>query len=89
MAHARGIICLAAGEQQVCLVNYPTTRIKKAITGRGRASKEQMQRTVTSLLGLKKPPEPVDITDALALAITHANVWAHNNKSKCQMTKFK
>ena len=79
MAHGRGAICLAIEHSNVALVNYPTTRIKKAITGRGRASKEQMQRTVTSLLGLKDPPEPVDITDALALAITHANIWGHRN----------
>lgn len=84
MAHARGTICLAVEEQHVPLANYPTTRIKKAITGRGRASKEQMQRTVTSLLGLKKPPEPVDITDALALAITHANVWKHGKNYDLQ-----
>jgi crossover junction endodeoxyribonuclease RuvC len=80
MAHARGAICLAVEHQGVQLVNYPTTRIKKAITGRGRASKEQMQRTVTSLLGLKNSPEPVDITDALALAITHANIWEHRKR---------
>lgn len=79
MAHARGAICLAVEHQDVLLVNYPTTKIKKAITGRGRASKGQMQRTVASLLGLKNPPEPVDITDALALAITHANILAHVN----------
>ena len=79
MAHARGAICLAVEHSNVALVNYPTTKIKKAITGRGRASKEQMQRTVTSLLGLKNPPEPVDVTDALALAITHANIWGHRN----------
>ncbi|MCX5692369.1 MAG: crossover junction endodeoxyribonuclease RuvC [Candidatus Omnitrophica bacterium] len=77
MAHARGAICLAVEHQNILLVNYPSTKIKKAITGRGRASKEQMQRTVTSLLGLKNPPEPVDVTDALALAITHANIWGH------------
>lgn len=77
MAHARGAICLAAENQGVALVSYPSTRIKKAITGRGRASKEQMQRTVTNFLGLKKAPEPVDITDALALAIAHANVRGH------------
>ncbi|MDP2980583.1 MAG: crossover junction endodeoxyribonuclease RuvC [Candidatus Omnitrophota bacterium] len=77
MAHARGAICLAVEHRGVALVNYPTTKIKKAITGRGRASKEQVQRTVASLLGLKKPPEPVDVTDALALAITHANIWGH------------
>ncbi len=79
MAHARGAICLAVEHQDVLLVNYPPPNIKKAITGRGRASKEQMQRTVTSLLGLKNPPEPVDVTDALALAITHANIWGHRN----------
>nr|MBU1328500.1 crossover junction endodeoxyribonuclease RuvC [Candidatus Omnitrophota bacterium] len=79
MAHARGAICLAVEHQDILLVNYPATKIKKAITGRGRASKEQMQRTVTSLLGLKNSPEPVDITDALALAITHANIWGHRN----------
>ena len=79
MAHGRGAICLAVKHGNVTLVNYPTTKIKKAITGRGRASKEQVQRTVASLLGLKKPPEPVDITDALALAITHANIWGHRN----------
>lgn len=79
MAHARGAICLAVEHRNVALVNYPSTKIKKAITGRGRASKEQMQRTVTSLLGLKNPPEPVDVTDALALAITHANIWGHRN----------
>ena len=79
MAHARGAICLAVEHRNVALVNYPSTKIKKAITGRGRASKEQMQRTVTSLLGLKNPPEPVDVTDALALAITHANIWGHIN----------
>jgi len=85
MAHARGAICLAVEHRAVQLINYPTTRIKKAITGRGRASKEQIQRTVTSLLGLKNPPEPVDVTDALALAITHANIVAHDINSDIKM----
>ncbi|MBU4311289.1 MAG: crossover junction endodeoxyribonuclease RuvC [Candidatus Omnitrophica bacterium] len=78
MGHARGIICLAVERQGSELVNYPSTRIKKAITGRGHASKQQVQRTVTSLLGLKRVPEPVDVTDALALALAHANVCTHN-----------
>ncbi|MFA5389387.1 MAG: crossover junction endodeoxyribonuclease RuvC [Candidatus Omnitrophota bacterium] len=82
MAHARGAICLAVEHEDIALVNYPVTRIKKAITGRGRASKEQVQRTVTSLLGLKEPPEPVDITDALALAMAHANIQAHENSGR-------
>ncbi|MFC1624473.1 crossover junction endodeoxyribonuclease RuvC [Candidatus Omnitrophota bacterium] len=78
MGHARGIICLAVQEQKVPLVNYPTTRVKKAITGRGHASKGQVQRTVVSLLNLGTIPEPVDVTDALALAVTHANVYMHD-----------
>ncbi len=78
MGHARGIICLAVEEKKVPLVNYPSTRIKKSITGKGHASKQQVQRTVASLLNLKKIPEPVDVTDALALAITHAHVSLHN-----------
>lgn len=77
MGHARGIICLAVEEQGVELVSYPSTRVKKAITGRGHASKQQIQRTVTSMLNLSSLPEPVDITDALALALTHANVCTH------------
>jgi crossover junction endodeoxyribonuclease RuvC len=79
MAHARGAICLAVEHKGVPLVNYPSTKIKKAITGRGRASKGQMQRTVASLLKLSVPPEPVDVTDALALAVTHANIWGHRD----------
>ena len=78
MGHARGIICLAVEEQGVELVNYPSTRVKKAVTGRGHASKQQIQRTVASMLNLSALPEPVDITDALALALTHANVCTHN-----------
>jgi crossover junction endodeoxyribonuclease RuvC len=78
MGHARGIICLAVEEQGVELVNYSSTRVKKAVTGHGHASKQQMQRTVASMLNLGSLPEPVDITDALALAMTHVNVRAHN-----------
>lgn len=77
MGHARGIICLAVEQQKVELVNYPATRVKMAVTGRGHAPKQQMQRTVTSLLNLKIIPEPADVTDALALALAHANVCLH------------
>lgn len=74
MGHARGVACLAAGLSGVKLVNYPTTRIKKAITGSGHASKAQIQGMVGELLGLKKKPEPSDVSDALACALTYVNV---------------
>jgi crossover junction endodeoxyribonuclease RuvC len=71
MGHARGAICLACGLHSIKLVNYPSTRIKKAVTGNGHASKTQVQRMVQSLLKLKDPPEPVDVSDALAMAMSY------------------
>src|SRR3990167_2011672 len=44
MGHARAVVCLACGMHGVRLVNYPSTRIKKVVTGNGHASKAQMQR---------------------------------------------
>jgi crossover junction endodeoxyribonuclease RuvC len=74
MGHARGIICLAAAQRKIPLVSYAATRIKKAVTGNGGASKEQVQRMVYHLLGVKEIPGSLDVTDALALALAHANV---------------
>jgi len=71
MAHARGVILLAAGQAELPVVSYNATRIKKTITGNGRASKEQVQHTVQRELGLAKLPEPPDVADALAAALCH------------------
>jgi crossover junction endodeoxyribonuclease RuvC len=73
MGHARGVILLAAAECGVPVVSYSATRIKKALTGHGRASKEQMQRMVQTTLHLRTLPEPPDVADALAVALCHAN----------------
>lgn len=74
MGHARAVACLVCGKFDIKLVNYPSTRIKKVITGNGHASKQQVQRMVQSLLKLKSPPEPVDISDALAMAISYCYI---------------
>jgi len=71
MGHARGVIFLAAGQRGLPVVSYNATRIKKTITGNGRASKEQIQRTIERELGLGKMPEPPDVADALAVALCH------------------
>ena len=71
MGHARGVLLLAAGMRNIPVCHYSATSIKKTISGHGRASKEQMQMTVTRELGLLKPPEPNDVTDALAVALCH------------------
>ena len=74
MGHARAMACLVCGKFDVELINYPSTRIKKAVTGNGHASKHQVQRMVQSLLKLQNPPEPVDVSDALAMAIGYCSI---------------
>jgi crossover junction endodeoxyribonuclease RuvC len=71
MGHARGVIFLAAGQRQLPVVSYNATSIKKTITGSGRASKEQVQRTIQRELNLPTVPEPPDVADALAVALCH------------------
>jgi crossover junction endodeoxyribonuclease RuvC len=71
MAHARGLIFLAAAQRGLPVISYNATRIKKTITGSGRATKEQVQRTVQRELGLARLPEPSDVADALAAALCH------------------
>jgi crossover junction endodeoxyribonuclease RuvC len=71
MAHARGVIFLAAGQRKIPVVSYNATRIKKTITGNGRAPKDQVQRAIQRELGLARLPEPADVADALATALCH------------------
>ncbi|MBS0654572.1 MAG: crossover junction endodeoxyribonuclease RuvC [Verrucomicrobia bacterium] len=52
---------------------YSPREVKCAIVGTGKASKEQVQRSITNYLSLKSPPTPQDAADALAIAICHAN----------------
>lgn len=73
MGHARGVIlqkCAAAGIE---VRSYSATRIKKSLTGNGRASKEQMQKTVQVVLSLKEIPQPADVADAMAAAMCCMN----------------
>ena len=74
MGHARGVVCLACGENGVQLFSYAATRIKKAVTGNGRAGKHQVQSMVKSLLKLNTAPEPFDVSDALAMAISYVYI---------------
>ncbi|WP_428388152.1 crossover junction endodeoxyribonuclease RuvC [Mucisphaera sp.] len=70
MAHARGVILLAAQQAGLTIDHLPSTEVKKSITGHGHASKEQVQAAITTQLGLPEPPKPVDVSDALAIALT-------------------
>ncbi len=74
MAHARGVIVLAAEMQGLTIHDYAATRIKKTITGNGRAPKEQMQHAIQVELRLAKLPEPHDVADACAVALCHLSI---------------
>lgn len=69
LGHARGVILLAAQQAALSIVEYPPSEIKKAITGRGGATKEQVQFMVTRLLRLKHAPQPADAADGVAAAL--------------------
>lgn len=69
MGHARGVILLAAGRSDIPVRSYSATRIKRYLTGNGRASKSQVQRAIQITLGLPSIPEPPDVADALAIAL--------------------
>ena len=73
MGHARGVILASACENGIDVRSFAATKIKKSLTGNGRASKTQMQRSIKSLLGLAKMPEPADVADAIAAALCCAN----------------
>ena len=84
LGHARGIICLACSRQNVAMVEYAATRVKKAIVGRGLASKEQVQGMVLNFLGLDVVPKYTDVTDALALALAYSNIIKSDKITKQQ-----
>ncbi len=73
MGHARGVILQKCAQAGIEVKSFSATRIKKSITGNGRASKEQIQRTIQTILSLPALPEPADVADAIAAAVCCAN----------------
>src|SRR5262249_33724697 len=69
MGHARGVILSAARRRDIQIEQFAANRIKQAVVGHGHASKSQIQRAIQGLWNLKKPPEPPDVADALAVAL--------------------
>ena len=79
MAHARAVFLLSAARHDISVHGFSATRIKKFITGNGRASKQQIQKAVQTQLNLAKIPTPADVADALAVAMCCLN--EHNRES--------
>jgi crossover junction endodeoxyribonuclease RuvC len=73
MGHARGVILQRCARRSIEIQSFSATRIKKSLTGNGRASKEQIQRTIKTLMALPAIPEPNDVADAIAVALCCAN----------------
>jgi crossover junction endodeoxyribonuclease RuvC len=72
LAQFRGAIMLMILQQFGEFNEYTALQVKKALTGNGKASKEQVAFMVKRLLNIKKEIKPLDITDAIAVAITHS-----------------
>jgi crossover junction endodeoxyribonuclease RuvC len=70
LGHARGVLLLAGARAGLPIHEYPPAEIKKAITGTGGATKEQVQYMVKTLLRLKTVPSPNDAADGVAAALT-------------------
>lgn len=78
VGQARGVAILAGSHAGLPIFEYTPLQVKTAVTGYGRASKEQVAYMVKMLLGLAEMPKPDDVTDALAICICHgynANNW--------------
>jgi crossover junction endodeoxyribonuclease RuvC len=72
VAQARGVVLLCGRQAGLEIFEYTPLQIKQALTGYGRADKQQIQEMVRVILQLKEPPKPDDCADALAAAITHS-----------------
>ena len=70
---ARGCAVIGAKQHKLKVYEYAPNEVKAAMTGTGKASKQQMQGAVARFLSLPKLPEPYDAADALAIAICHAH----------------
>jgi crossover junction endodeoxyribonuclease RuvC len=73
LAHVRGVALLLAAERGLPLGEYSPLEVKMGVVGYGRADKGQVQMMVKSLLGISEPLGSFDASDALAVAICHAN----------------
>jgi crossover junction endodeoxyribonuclease RuvC len=72
VGQARGAVLVAAASAGVDCVEYAPNRVKQVVCGYGHADKEQVQRMVKAILGLRETPSPHHAADAMAVAICHA-----------------
>lgn len=78
LGHVRGVCLQLAIQENLKIGEYAARNVKKTITGRGNASKDQVKAMVHHLLNIKADAELFDATDALAIALTHARKLSLN-----------
>ena len=73
LGHARAAAIVAVANKEIPIFEYEPNKIKKALTGAGHADKDQIYKMVRILLPAAQPKSP-DESDAIAIALTHANM---------------
>ena len=79
LAHARGVVLAALGISGLRVFEYSPATIKKAVTGNGRAEKEQVEAMVSRLVALGGSPGRSDVADAIAAALSHLFGTGHRD----------
>lgn len=72
VAEARGVAIIACETLKIPVYEYTPLQVKQALTGYGRAEKNQVQQMVKAICKLKECPKPDDVADAIAVAICHS-----------------
>lgn len=84
LAQARAAAILAAVERKLEIIEYTPREVKKSVSGKGTASKQQVQYMIRTILKIEEKPEFFDATDALAIALCHyykqGKTGSSNNK---------
>ncbi len=83
-AQASGVAIMAAARRGIPVVLHTPSEVKAAVTGSGRAGKDQVAAMVTRILALPERPRPADAADALALAVCH--LWRDGTATGGRLT---
>ncbi len=73
LGQARGTILLSAARASIKVAEFAPRKVKQSVCGNGSATKEQVQFMVSQILKLKDPPNPIDISDAMAVGLCFIN----------------
>jgi crossover junction endodeoxyribonuclease RuvC len=88
LGRAQGVAMAAVLYRGIPITEYAPRKVKQSVTGNGNASKEQVAKMLMQVLSIKKMPEPLDATDALAVALCHYFQSGNKKSGKMSWKKF-